>query len=386
MKKEPYYVVAKSVSRWKLNNKLENLLGYLADKSDIWKSIYVMYYKIFDRKYYLLGEKLIEQQISKQYSNNETLKEGYITPKQVKKDMIYSLHRFGASFEEYFVLKFYEKNHYGRAAMNNLKMQYGFCELVNSSSIRNIFEDKGKCYTEFREFYKRDLVCVYEKRDLASLNDFLRHHTSFIYKPLTGHSGGGIKIYKDISNDILSLIYSKDSFESFVLEELIEQDVLMGQIHDKSINTVRIATFNNRGNITIVGAALRMGTGNSQVDNAGAGGIYATIDIETGIVNSIARDNINNCYTLHPDTKFQIVGFHIPEWNKMVAIVETMAKKLEGATMIAWDMAYSIKGWCMVEGNDVGEPYLLQAPYQVGLKYSIHKLIHNYKQSSNDSF
>ena len=46
--KEKYYVVAKTITRWKLDNPLENWLGYKADKSEFWKRLYVLYYRLFD--------------------------------------------------------------------------------------------------------------------------------------------------------------------------------------------------------------------------------------------------------------------------------------------------------------------------------------------------
>lgn len=49
-----------------------------------------------------------------------------------------------------------------------------------------------------------------------------------------------------------------------------------------------------------------------------------------------------------------------------------------GATVIAWDLAYSKKGWLVIEGNDVGEPYLLQAPLQIGMKSALIRLLDLY--------
>ena len=49
-----------------------------------------------------------------------------------------------------------------------------------------------------------------------------------------------------------------------------------------------------------------------------------------------------------------------------------------GATIIAWDLAYSTNGWLVIEGNDVGEPYLLQAPLQIGVISKITSLLDLY--------
>lgn len=106
----------------------------------------------------------------------------------------------------------------------------------------------------------------------------------------------------------------------------------------------------------------------------------AGIDIEHGFVCSMARDNRSNEYSVHPDTKCKLVGFDLPEWRKAIELVKELASVVEGATVISWDLAYSDKGWLVVEGNDVGEPYLLQAPLQIGLKDRMISLIDKYFQ------
>lgn len=74
----------------------------------------------------------------------------------------------------------------------------------------------------------------------------------------------------------------------------------------------------------------------------------------------------------------KIVGFDLPQWNQTITMVNEMAMKCVGAIVIAWDLAYSKKGWLVIEGNDVGEPYLLQAPLQVGVKSTLIRLLDLY--------
>lgn len=64
--KEKYYRVAKSITRWKLDNPFENWLGHLADKNELWKRLYVLYYRLFDADYYKNGMPYLDKEISKQ--------------------------------------------------------------------------------------------------------------------------------------------------------------------------------------------------------------------------------------------------------------------------------------------------------------------------------
>lgn len=141
--KEKYYVVAKTITRWKLNNSFENWLGQKADTSECWKKIYVLYYKLFDYQYYSKGLKYIEEEISRQRPNLQKTVNGIpLSDKFLRRDMIYSLHRFGVNFVEYYVYGFYKKNALGRSLLNNLRIQYGYCEQVNSPYVRELFDNK----------------------------------------------------------------------------------------------------------------------------------------------------------------------------------------------------------------------------------------------------
>ncbi len=373
--KEKYFRVAQTISRWKLDNCFENWLGYCADKSEIWKRIYVLYYKLFDREYYVNGLRWVETAINKHnHELNDILSED--SKKVLRRDLIYSLHRFGACFDEYFIFDFYHKNAEQRSEYVTLKLQYGYCELVNSIDIRSKFEDKYICYQNLKKYYKREVILVKDEADYDVFKEFTKKFSSFIYKPLSAHSGKGIRIISDSRAAVTTEMFI-DLCKSgpFVLEELIEQADSMAILHKQSINTIRISTFTCNNEVSIVAAAIRMGTGDSNVDNAGAGGIYASVEVDSGIVDSIARDNYGHYHEVHPDTKIPIKGFVIPEWDELINIVKQIAKEIDGATMISWDFAYGSKGWTVVEGNDVGEPYLLQAPHQAGRKSTIITLI-----------
>ena len=80
------------------------------------------------------------------------------------------------------------------------------------------------------------------------------------------------------------------------VKEIIEQAPQMSVLHQESINTVRVATFKIGNQITIYGAALRMGVGKSIVDNAGSGGIFCHINHSYGFVDSYGKDYLGNKY------------------------------------------------------------------------------------------
>lgn len=376
--KEKYYVVAKTIARWKLNNPFENWLGQKVDTSECWKKIYVLYYKLFDYQYYSKGLKYIEEEMAKQRPNLQKTVNGIpLSDKFLRRDMIYSLHRFGVNFLEYYVYGFYKKNVFGRSLLNNMRIQYGYCEQVNSPFVRELFDNKIETYNHFKIFYQRDVVAVMSLTDRDDFIGFIKKHSAFIFKPLKGVCGHGIKIYRGFNDDIDDFLSQKLANGPFIVEEIIEQAQEMAILHPESINTIRIATFKIGQDVTIYGASLRMGVGKSVVDNAGSGGIFCHVNHSYGFVDSYGRDYLGNEYVFHPDTKVRLIGFSIPQWPELQRLAKKAARVIDGATMIAWDWAFSKSGWVLLEANDVGGPELIQ-DYEKGNKLVLHELMDKY--------
>lgn len=77
--KEKYYRVAKTISRWKIDTPFENWLGGLADKSEFWKRVYVLYYRLFDHEYYIKGMPYLLKEIERQKPNCTVLGGGKLS-------------------------------------------------------------------------------------------------------------------------------------------------------------------------------------------------------------------------------------------------------------------------------------------------------------------
>lgn len=96
MKCEKYYGISPRIAKWKIDTPFENWLSRKADKSDIWKKAYIYYYNLFDRKYYKKGVEMIKNIISQNPKKFAEYSQTYIVC-----DMLYCLHRFGISFQDY---------------------------------------------------------------------------------------------------------------------------------------------------------------------------------------------------------------------------------------------------------------------------------------------
>ncbi len=349
-KEEKYFGMSPRIAKWKNNTVLENWLSYKADDSGFFRSVYLLYYKLQDRKYYNAGLNFIGKLIDKHKDLQE------VPRKELVNDMIYCLHRFGISFENYQMYNFKEKNTYCRDTFISDKLRYHYADLLNGKGIYELLKDKLKCYEAYKEFYGREVVGCYTIDDYSRFEALLKKtNYEFIFKPIAGCCGKGVEHVKLKPAEVEHYFKKMIKDGSFVAEELIKQGKELSDIHPQSTNTLRVSTFVIGNKVYINSVFLRMGKGQSIVDNASGGGIFAGVDIERGIVNTCAKEfsSIVN-YNYHPDTHVQIVGLKLPQWDNLLKMVNTMALKVKGTTLVGWDLAYTDKGWIMVEGNNDG--------------------------------
>src|SRR5699024_10334690 len=106
-------------------------------------------------------------------------------------------------------------------------------------------------------------------------------------------------------------------------------------------------------------------------DNAAEGGIYASVDVKTGALDSIAINNSRVQYERHPITNQAIKGFQIPFWDDVIEICKKAALEVPEVMCVGWDVAITNEGPVMIEGNDRWGKFLWQLPKQKGLYHLI---------------
>ncbi len=288
--------------------------------------------------------------------------------KKLLKDILEMAHKYRFSAEEYFCYHFKDKTEEERKAFLSDLNRIDFCETLNRAKNLAIFDDKCKSAEVFGKYYGRDICGVKSIKDIKRLEAFVKKHKKFMFKPLTGTCGRGIQILEEDGKDIdlKSLIheYCSGMNDGFIVEELIIQVPEMAQFHPSSLNTIRVATVMFDDGVEVIAAFFRTGRGGNIVDNAGAGGVFGTIDIGTGVVDAVG-DEYGNSYEVHPDTGIRMLGFQIPHWEEAVEMAKELASVVKGNRYGGWDLALTEKGWVMIEGNARGQ-FVWQMPRQKG--------------------
>lgn len=284
-------------------------------------------------------------------------------------DLIYTRNVLDFRMWEYFSYGLQSKTIRERLEFISNKETIHYYKVLNTKPMGN----KWTTYVRFKEYYKRDVIRVRGEEDKPTLEAFSIRHDCFLIKTVGSSMGKGVRIIKTKDYANVDQLYAAIAAPKTVLcEELIIQSKEFSQIHPASVNTVRVFTYFNGKKVNIVASFIRAGRGNLIVDNGGAGGMLASVDIETGTVITDAADEMGYQYATHPDTGFVFKGFQIPQWEELIAMLKNMAPQWPEVPLVGWDIALSEeKGWQIIEGNQMGQLCLLQVPTKTGMRKEI---------------
>lgn len=196
--------------------------------------------------------------------------------------------------------------------------------------------------------------------DLLSV---LKESNILIAKP-TRSNGGGFGIHRismigdafslddqPISCD--SLCREVSSWEGDIVVDYVQQAEYCSTIFPETTNSIRVVTaLRKSGEIEVLFAFHRFGSVMSKpVDNISSGGLVALIDVSSGRLSKAKKKtNPTVFYTVHPDTKEQIEGVIIPDWDRLLKKLLHVHQCFQYFTFFAWDVVVGVDG----------EPYVLE--------------------------
>lgn len=258
--------------------------------------------------------------------------------------------RYGFGLTDYLNYKLYNKNSKERKQYVSTKTENKFYETVSPSAYKKRYTIKPDFLADFKDFTKRDFI-VPKEDNYNEFLEFLDKHEVFMSKPYDGLGGADVK--KEYSKDIENKEeYFNNAIKNRIfLEELVKQHPDMNKLCEKSVNTMRIMTFNDHGKSRIIWMGLRVGNGINSIDNFHAKGMAVNIDINTGKLVGNAIDKNLNEYEEHPFTHVKFDGFQIPCFEEAKKMVLEASLRSDKILVVGWDVAISDKGPVIIEGN-----------------------------------
>ena len=295
--------------------------------------------------------------------------------KALMTDVLFCRYAYGFLPEEYLCFGLEEKGMMERLSfVSDLQRIRYDCQMSDMADSR-IFKDKSKTYEKYKDYYSRELAVIERKKDKDIFLSFISKHPRFLKKEVFESIGRGIELidYESCGMDADSLFEYCLRHGKVVLEEIVKQSEIMAGFNASSVNTVRCITLNTKKGIKILCTVLRVGRTGRFVDNAGFGGLFAAINKETGLVETDGCSKLNERYQKHPDSGKPFKGFQVPDWENLLDLCREMAEMVPTVRYIGWDMAYTEKGWVLIEGNNCPQIGMIQISTQNGIKKELEK-------------
>jgi len=214
--------------------------------------------------------------------------------------------------------------------------------------------------------FGQGLVCA---ADLARLIRE-RKLQRLVFKELEGHGGKGVLIMQVSTGEPLSLsplgkempvgvdVFCGETLKldrggDWLIEEYFSQHAVLASINPTSVNTIRIWVLRHpSGESQVVTAYLRIGRAGAIVDNVEGGGIVATIDNKTGLLQQAQDSDMQRrFYPNHPDHDAKIEGIEIPYWLDVQRVAKMALGAFPALHFAGLDIAIGVDGPVVLELN-----------------------------------
>jgi hypothetical protein len=303
---------------------------------------------------------IISKGLHKFSEQNQTVPEPYNKKTRLLFSELWCLFRYGAIPKDYVRFEFYkksakERNRYltvRRWARNRKKFGW------HSDPING----KIAGYRTFADYIHRPWMAADKDTSAQTVKDFIMKEGVVFAKPNYGDQGKGVMKITSSDDKAISELLNDIKQCAYVIEGTIKNAPEIAAINPSSLNTVRAYTLLKRnGETQILGIMLRAGRVGSHVDNWGSGGVGYDFDIETGVCVGFGRDKKNNPYIFHPGSNIQMIGFQLPNYERLKKLVVELSHKVPKARFVGWDIAITPDGYEFVEINCPGGHDFLQA-------------------------
>ncbi|OWV21558.1 hypothetical protein B7982_10620 [Fibrobacter sp. UWB2] len=285
----------------------------------------------------------------------------------------------GVPFDRYVDFCFYDKP--WKVRREYLFNEWKYYVKYNPGVTRGNHDDKSDIFSKCLPYLKREVLKTHNL-SLDAFKVFVQGKKSFFYKPLDGDSGRGVEKIL-VTGDIDTLYTEVLKKGVGILEETVIQHKDMNRMNPNLVQTIRFFVCKGSAQTKIVFTALRTSLkDNVCVDNAGFGGAFANVDLNTGMISTNAFSEIaalkgdfdvrlvNDAGLVkHPVTGTIFKGFKIPFFDEASAFVLEISNKVDfyGRALLGFDIAISEKGPILIEVN-ANRPGISEL-WQIPLKY-----------------
>ncbi len=271
-------------------------------------------------------------------------------------DYVYLRYKFGFSMTDFFLYELYRGSECIESRYMSDRDRTRIHHAVNQKEYLHYFGNKKDFYSKFSKYMHKECIFVESEEDKPLFTAFAADKDKIIVKPVEGERGIGVEIVPVETEDQIRQAWEKCLKNGLMAEKIIKGSEEIQAFHEISLNTIRVSTvLDPQGKPHILSATIRTGTGAHVVDNGHSEGVYAAIDVDSGMISTIGYNANGDRFPVHPDSGKAFAGFVIPEWDKLRELASEAAQIIPQMRYIGWDWVLDEShNWILIEGNEPG--------------------------------
>jgi len=275
--------------------------------------------------------------------------------------------RHGASFEDFYLLRFDQKSRSERRNYLTQSLYYEMERQVNRLDRAMILRDKLLFKSHFQDLLGRQ---VWSWQEILKFSPETRPPEHVVIKHRLGVKGQDIHFPEQrfqTWQELLRFIQVIGEPEHYLCEARIQQHAEMARLNPGTVNTFRVMTYVDASEVQIWGVILRVGAGTGP-DNWAQGGIVVWVEPGGEIrKQAVLKNPFLPRLNKHPKTQVSLQGFQIPFYQQIKDLAIESAKRLPEVRTVGWDIALKPEGPCLIEGNDRWSHQFLQVTQGTGV-------------------
>ncbi|MBQ2890171.1 MAG: hypothetical protein IJE44_00825 [Clostridia bacterium] len=143
----------------------------------------------------------------------------------------------------------------------------------------------------------------------------------------------------------------KDFTGDVAIQRGITQHEVLGKINPTSVNTIRIITLLEKEGAKVLSIILRMGVGETKVDNSSSGGMTIGVSMD-GKLKKYACADKRRLLDTHPTSNIVFEGYELPSFDRVKELVLKASYMVPHFRMVAWDVSVLEDGTpVLIEAN-----------------------------------
>lgn len=266
-------------------------------------------------------------------------------------DAYLSLLLYGATKDDYIIFKFYKLKYSERKKFITFFKGILIDRICVPKNKRSIMNDKFECNKRYSKFIKRSFISAKNSTD-EEIRDFISKHGKVIVKPTGACFGTGIFIVENSDEKVDYLLKTIKTDRNYILEELVYNCKEIFALNKASLNTFRVVMVRDKKGVShIIAVILRMGASDVCVDNAHSGGVSVSVNLETGVIDTLGVNISGNKYSEHPVSKIKFIGYKIPRFEELKNFAYQLMDEEPSIRYVGWDIAMLEDRCELIEGN-----------------------------------